>query len=192
MKTVHFATSNSWKFIEARGYLKKKGLSLEQFKVDYHEPREEDGVKIAKLKVRSAFRKLQKPLFVWDGSLYVKALKDFPKSYVKLFDEYLGAGGLIKLLEGERNRNWEIANILFYKDKEREKCFIGIIKGRVANKITHGHKGVIRDFDRVLIPKGYDKTYAEFSENEWEKYNQGIWRPSVFDNFINWFKSLKS
>lgn len=104
MNSLYFATSNSWKFSQAERYFADKGIVLKQFKLDLPESRSEEVLEIAREKARAAFAKLKKPLFVIDGALHIKALNDFPKTYVKFVDKHLGAEGLLKLLQGEKNR----------------------------------------------------------------------------------------
>lgn len=188
MKTLYFATSNKWKFRQAERYFAERGIELKQFEADLPESRSEEGLDIAKEKARNVWKKLKKPVFVFDGSLCIETLNDFPKSYVKFFDKYIGAEGLLKLMKGKKNRKWRILNILYFKDGKKEKSFIGVIRGVVSEKLNHNKKGLVRDFDRVLIPEGYSKTYGEMTEKEVEEYDEKIWRPCVFDRFIEWFK----
>jgi len=187
MKTLYFATSNKWKFNQAEKYFFQKRIELKHFEIDLPELRSEEGREIAKQKGRFAWKKLKKPLFVLDGSLCIKALNDFPKSYVKFAEKYIGAEGLLKLMKGKKDRRWEFQNVIFYKNGRGEKMFIGIQRGVVVNKLTHKNKGPQIDFDRVLVPEGYDKTFAEFSEEELKEYDEKIWRPCIFDSFIEWF-----
>lgn len=188
MKSLYFATSNQWKFERAKSYFAKHEISLKQANLDLPESRDEDGTKIAKEKAHFAFKKLKKPVFVLDGSFHIKALNDFPKTYVKLIDKYIGAKGILKLLKGEKDRRWEILNILYYKDKKEEKCFVHAQKGKIVKKLNHNKKGSIRDFDRVLVPESYKKTFAQMTKKEWKEYDNKIWFPGVYDNFINWLK----
>ena len=91
-------------------------------------------------------------------------------------------------MEGKKDRYWEFLNILCYKDSKVQKTFIGIQKGQVVQKLTHNKKGQIRDFDRVLVPDGYNKTFAEFTEEEIMEYDNNVW-PDVFDKFVQWLKN---
>jgi len=188
MKVLYFATSNKWKFRQAEKYFAEKEINLEQFAIDLPESRSEEGVEIAREKARYAWKKVKQPLFVLDASFCVKALNDFPKSYVKFMDKYIGAEGLLKLMGGKRDRRWELLNVLFYKNGRVERAFVGVQEGAVSGKLTHNKRGKLRDFDRVLVPKGYNKTFAEFTDEEVKEYDEKIWRPGVFDEFIGWLR----
>ena len=116
MKTLYFTTSNSWKFNLAKRFFDKRGIILKQYQIEMPESRSEEGEEIAKEKADFAFSKLRKPLFVLDGSFHIRSLNNFPKSYVKFTDKYIGAEGILKLMQGQRDRYWEFINVLCYKE----------------------------------------------------------------------------
>ena len=184
MKTLYFATSNSWKFNLAKRFFDNSGIDLKQFEIDLPESRIEEGEEIAKEKAKFAFAKLNKPLFVLDGSLHIKALNNFPKSYVKFADKYIGAEGILKLMSGKSDRYWEFLNVLCFQKDDEQKIIVGLQKGQVAEKLEHDKKGFNRDFDKVLIPDGYDKTFAEFTVQEIKDYDDRVW-PNVFNQLIS-------
>lgn len=188
---VYFATSNKWKFSRAEGYFAKKGIVLKWFKIDLPESRSEDVYEIAREKVKLAFSKLKQPLFVIDGALHIKALNDFPKTYVKFVDKYLGAEGLLKLLQSKKDRRWEFINLIYYKDKNIEKNFTGILKGTIAEKLKDHQSNYARDFDRILLPEGHDKTYGSMTPKEVKDFDNFVWKPAVFNEFISWLKRKK-
>lgn len=176
----------------AEEYFAEYGIRLEQFDIELPESRSEEGIQISREKVRIAYKKLRKPVFVMDGSLHIKALNNFPKTYVQFIDKYIGAEGILRLMEGKKNRKWEFLNVICYKDGKTEKHFVHPQKGVVIKKLDHRKKGLIRDFDRVLVPKGYEKTFAEMTKKEARDYDERIWKPGVFDKFIHWLKSRTS
>lgn len=187
MKQLYFATSNKWKFGQARDYFKKHGIRLVRFDIELPESRSEDVYKIARNKVRFAYRKLKKPVFIIDAAFYIKALNDFPKTYVKFVKKYLGAGGILKLLRGVEDRRWEFPNVVYYKDEKQEKHFTGIIKGMIIKELEFPEEDKTGyRFDSIQIPDGYNKTFAEMSERELRDFDEDIWKPTVFDEFIRW------
>ena len=188
MKDLYFATSNSWKFKLAEGYFRRRGVDLKQYEVDMPESRSEEGEDVAIEKANYAFEKLKKPLFVLDGSFHIRALKNFPKSYIKFMDKYIGAEGILKLMEGKEDRYWEIFNVLCYKDSKVRKIFAGVHKGKITIKMNHDKGGLIRDFDRVLVPDGYNKTFAEFTKEEVKEFDNRVWKQGMFKEFLEWYK----
>jgi XTP/dITP diphosphohydrolase len=187
MRRLCFVTSNKWKFNQANEYFLRKEIELKHYKLELPESRSEEGRDIAKEKVEFAFSKVKQPLFILDGSFRIRTLNNFPKSYVKFADKYIGAEGILKLMSDKKDRCWEFLNILCYKDNKKEKMFIGRQEGEVIKELNHNKKGKVRDFDRVLIAKGYNKTFSEMSNAEMEEYNNTVWRPVAFGDFIKWF-----
>ena len=122
---------------------------------------------------------------------HFKALNDFPQTYVKFIDKYLGVEGLLKLLQGRKDRRWEFVNLIYYKDIEIEKSFPGILKGTIVKKLTDYQNNYARDFDRILLPKGYKKTLGGMTPKEVEEFDRLVWLPTVFDEFILWLKRKK-
>ncbi len=187
MKKLNFATSNSWKFNQAYDYFKTRGIIIKQAKLELPESRDENPVNISKEKAEFAYKTLNEPVFVLDGAFFIKAYNDFPKTFVKLADNYLGAKGILKLLEGENNRNWEFPNTITYKDSSVEKTFSNGPKGVFDITVHEGLGYNIREINKIMIPDGYDKTYSEFTEEENKDYEKKVWAPLVFDEFIDWF-----
>jgi XTP/dITP diphosphohydrolase len=191
VKPLYFATSNNWKFAQAREVFGQKGIILKQFKVDLPESRSEDVYEIAREKANFAYKQLKKPVFTLDAAYFIKTLNGFPKTYIKFADKYIGAQGILKLLKDKKDRRWEFANVICFKDSKEEKIFTKFLKGTVANCLGKDNPRKIRDIDRIFIPEGFKKPYSEFSSREQEDYDQKIWRPTVFGEFIRWLKEEK-
>lgn len=189
MNKLTFATSNDWKFSLAKKYFQKKDIQITQRKIDLPESRSEDVIEIAREKALYAFKKINSPLFVLDAAFYIKALDDFPKTYVKFAEKYLGARGILKLLKGVNNRKWEFHNIIYYKDNRLEKPFSGIVKGHFADKIDSEQQIRIRKFEAIQKPKGYNKTFGQMNDKEMANFYEKTWMPAVFDEFIKWLKN---
>lgn len=190
MKNLYFATSNKWKFNQAYEYFKNRGINLEYFEVELPESRSEDVIEIARGKARFAYGKLRKPLIVIDAGFFIKALNGFPATYVKFAEKYLGSEGILKLMEGKSNRDWEFPNVVYFKDQRREKFFIGYIRGIISTTISKGHSDFGK-FNDIQIPNGFNKTFTEMSSQELRDFDNNIWKPTVFDKFIKWHSSFK-
>jgi XTP/dITP diphosphohydrolase len=186
MDEIYFATSNKWKFSQAKAYFKQRNIQVEQLDLELPESRSEEVLEIAGEKAKFAYQKFLKPVFVIDAAFHIKALNDFPKTYVKFAERHLGAEGIIKLLERVEDRRWEFLNVLYYKDKSVEKSFTGVIKGVFAEGLAGDKVYKVREFERIQIPEGYDKTFAEMTPEEWQAFDDKIWKPVVFDKFTRW------
>lgn len=128
-------------------------------------------------------------MFVIDGSFQITALGGFPKTFVKYAEKYIGASGILKLLQGELDRTFEWTNVLYYKDKKTEKAFTGYIKGEIISKIPEGKKG--NSFDLIQRPNGYDMTFSEMDANTLHYFEEHVWQPILFKEFTNWYLSSK-
>lgn len=188
MKPLHFATSNTWKFQQGQAYLGQFGIDLKQASIELPESRSEDVIEIAKEKAAFAYEQLQQPVIVIDGAFHVKALDDFPKTMVKFTEKYLGARGILKLLENETNRAYEWPNALCYKDGETEKCFVGYIRGNIAASIPSDITS--NDFGLIQIPEGFDKPFSQMSKKEMQHFAVHVWQPAIFEEFGKWTTSL--
>ncbi|MDD2482842.1 MAG: non-canonical purine NTP pyrophosphatase [Candidatus Shapirobacteria bacterium] len=189
MNKLYFATSNSWKFNHANDFFKLNGIGLKQFALELPESRSEDVEEIAKEKAEFAYSQIKKPVFVIDAAFYINGLNGFPKTYVKYAEKYIGANGIIKLLKGNKDRTWEVDNVICYKNKNTIKIFHGKLKGIVSYSLKIDNINKVREVDRIFIPENYKKTYSEFTKEEQTSYDNKIWKPKVFDEFISWIKN---
>ncbi len=150
------------------------------------ESRSEDVVEIAREKAAFAYETLKQPVIVIDGAFHIKALNDFPKTMVKFTEKYLGARGILKLLEDETDRAYEWPNALYYKDNETEKCFVGYIHGSIAMSLPANTKA--NDFGRIQIPAGYNKPFSRMSKEEVQHFAENVWQPGIFKEFGEWWQ----
>lgn len=155
---ICFATSNKHKFKEAKKILGKKGIAVKHFMFRNTEIRSDDIEEIATDAVGKAYKKLKKPVFVEDTGLFVKSLNGFPGTYSGWVLEKIGAGGLLKLMDGVKRRNAEFRACVAFTDGKIKKTFLGVAKGSISNR-KKGKKGF--GYDPVFIPRGKSRTFAE-------------------------------
>lgn len=112
-------------------------------------------------KAKEAYKKIRKPVLVEDVSLEIKALKGLPGTFVKFFLQTLGTEGTVKLVGKSKSDTTVTAAVAIY-DGNNLKVFKGIVYGTLSpkNKGPHGF-----GFDKVFIPKGYIKTYAQMPDS---------------------------
>jgi non-canonical purine NTP pyrophosphatase (RdgB/HAM1 family) len=155
-----FITGNPKKAAQVQKFVP---FPLEHQKLDLAEIQSLDVEEVVEHKVKEAFTKLQKPILVHDASLTFLSLGKLPGPFVKWFLEEIGNEGLCKLVTDETNRE-ALAEVAY-----------GIYDGKTFHKILHRVKGTIPDmprgengfgWDPIFIPEGYDKTYAEMSDEE--------------------------
>ena len=143
-------------------------------------------MEIAQEKANFAYNQLGQPVIVIDGAFHIRALNDFPKTMVKFTEKYLGARGILKLMEGEANRAYQWPNALCYKDGEREKCFVGYIRGIIATTIPDDTKD--NDFGIIQVADGYTKSFSQMTEAEVQYFAETVWQPTLFKEFSEWYE----
>lgn len=191
MNKLHFATTNEWKLNRAREYFSKFGITLESFPIELPESRSDDVLEVAKEKAELAYCKLKKPVFVLDAGFYIKALNGFPATYVKFAEKFLGSERIIKLMKGVKDRTWEFPHAICFKDQKTENVFVGTIKGVITKKMSKVRENKFGRFNDIMKPTGYKKCFAEMTETELKEFDEKVWNPTVYDNFIDWFKNYQ-
>src|SRR3990167_6589393 len=108
-------------------------------------------------KAKEAYKKIKKPVLVEDVSFEIKALRGLPGTFIKFFLKTLGTEGTVALVRGKDTTTKVTASVAIY-DGRNLKAFKGSIYGTLSPK-DRGEYGF--GFDKVFIPKGYNKTLAQ-------------------------------
>jgi XTP/dITP diphosphohydrolase len=178
-----FATSNEGKLREAREVL---GLSISGTSLEIDEIQSLDPVSVAQKKALAYYEKLKKPIFVEDVSLTFNAFMNLPGTYINDFYKSLGNVGLIKLLEGRKDRRATAQTTIVYIDKNKKShIFVARINGSISTKVL-GTKGF--GWDPIFIPSGQPKTFAQMADGEKNKYSM---RAIALKQFEVWLGSSK-
>ncbi len=151
-------TGNKEKIREFEAVLKGK-IKFEILNVEKPEIQSEDISEIAKTAAKFCADKLRKPVVVEDSALVIEALGGFPGPYTRYIYERIGNAGLVKLMEGKQNRRcWYKSAVGYCEPGKEAVCFWGEEEGKLATKVR-GKAGWGQD--RIFIPLGSKKTYAE-------------------------------
>ncbi|MDD4661880.1 MAG: RdgB/HAM1 family non-canonical purine NTP pyrophosphatase [Candidatus Pacebacteria bacterium] len=117
--------------------------------------------KVSENKVRKAYEILKKPVLVEDTGLIFEELHGLPGALIKWFEEKLSYEEICNLIKENRNATSKIC--VSYFDGKDLKQFIGEVKGKIAD-FPKGENGF--GWDKIFIPEGYDKTFAEMDSNQ--------------------------
>ncbi|NHJ04351.1 MAG: non-canonical purine NTP pyrophosphatase [Candidatus Heimdallarchaeota archaeon] len=179
-KRITFVTNNEEKISDIKSILGK------EFELNFITDRDLIEIQslsveeVVKFKAKQAFEKLQSPVAVSDSGLEIVALKNFPGALVKYTNETIGQRGLVKLLENTNNRTASfIAAIAFCKSSDKVKVFIERSEGKIALE----PKGEGWHFDKIFIPKGETKTWAEMGrkrKNENSAFKRALKQMSLW------------
>jgi XTP/dITP diphosphohydrolase len=181
--TVIFATGNRHKLHEVQFILKNYPILIEPRHVKGLEIQSEDVEEIARTSVVWAVKKSKGPTFVEDAGLFVvAALKGFPGVFSSHAYKTIGNKGLLKLLDGVKNRKAVFKSAIAYSTPRRKPiCFLGEAHGT----IIHQEKGVLGfGFDPIFEPDGSEgKTFGEMDVDEKSRYSH---RARAVRRFADW------
>lgn len=153
-----FVTGNHQKLKEFEEIL---GIKLNHSDLDLEEIQSINVEEVAEHKARQAYALLNEPIIVEDTGLYFEDLNGLPGALIKHFVKKLSLEKICSLV-GE-NRNARAVTCICYFDGEEIKIFVGETEGEVARE-PRGTNGF--GWDPIFIPEGYEKTFAELSDEE--------------------------
>ena len=157
---IYFVTGNADKLREAEQILRVK---LKSAKLELEEIQGLDSDKIAEHKAKQAWSLIQKPLVIWDQSLYIHCLNDFPGPLIKWFWEKVSLEKICQIANFFNDYEISTKTTLTYYDGTRIEHFYGEVYGTIPSK-PRGTNGFA--WDPIFIPRGYDRTFAEMTPEE--------------------------
>lgn len=158
MREINFITSNENKVKEFKQVLEPE-IKVNHLFIEYPEPRSDYPEEIAKLAVKPLADIFNKAVVIEDSGLFIKALNGFPGTCSAYIHKRIGLNGILKLMEGVKNRKAFYKCAIGYCEPGKEPVvFVGSEEGEIATSIR-GNYGF--GHDPIFIPKGYDKTYGE-------------------------------
>lgn len=160
---INFVTSNKNKVREFRQILEPE-IKVNHIKISYLELRSDNPEEIARHSAGMLASKLKKPVVVEDSGLFIRALNGFPGTCSAYIHKRIGLRGIIKLMEGVKDRQCTYKSAVGYCEPNKKAIsFLGEEKGKVALSIR-GNFGF--GHDPIFIPEGSSKTYGEIKNCE--------------------------
>lgn len=176
-----FVTGNKNKFSEAQSILKHVGISIKQHS---HRPTEIQSKSlhdIARHSCVQALQELNQPLFVEDAGMFIYHYNGFPGPYSSYVLHTISNPGILKLMEGVKDRTAVFRSVIAYGEPGQE---ITLFEGRTLGSISRRIRGTHWGFDPIFIPQeGDGSTYAEMST---EMKNRVSHRAKSMAKFANW------
>lgn len=186
-KVVFFATNNINKFNEARRVFSKHKIAVGMLRVKNLEVQSESLEEIAKSSVIEAFRNCNLPVIVEDAGLFVEALNGFPGPYAAYVYRTIGNAGLLRLMEKVKNRKaWFRSVVAYYSASCNSPiCFKGQSVGEITTEEKRSNNEYGFGFDPIFKPVNSNKTFAEMTIAEKNKYSH---RAKALHQFAKWYK----
>ena len=171
MNRLIFATNNSHKLQEVSSMLSGlfdiTGLSQTDFSGDIPETAETLQGN-ALMKAKYIYNILGEDCFADDTGLEVEALGGEPGVYSARYagtpvNSQKNIDKLLKKLKNIDNRNASFRTVLALILDGQTHFFDGTVKGTITTE-QHGDKGF--GYDSVFVPEGYDRTFAQMTDDE--------------------------
>lgn len=197
MRTIYFATTNRGKFLSAQRHLSPYGYHVVQVEMEIDEPEHtNDSRAIVVAKCWAALEKVPGPVVCEDGGFYVRALGWEPGVKVHGYlsavngEGMKGAEKLLYDLRESGDRYGYFLDILAYAKAPGVKPLY--FEGKVEGMITRSIRGVERSrnwspIHLIFIPKGYGKTMAEMSAEEYGIFSENV---SVFSRLSKYLSQF--
>ncbi|PLW79819.1 non-canonical purine NTP pyrophosphatase [Candidatus Woesearchaeota archaeon] len=161
MKTFYLVTSNQGKIDQINQFLSNltDNIKIEMMKLDFPELKGETLEETALNKAKTCYDMIRKDVIVSDTGLFIDALNGFPGVNTATTLSTIGNEGLLKLLEGEKNRNAKSCVSYAIVTKEYQEIFSAESNIFITDSIG-GSKGY--GWDKIAT----DKKGVRFSEDE--------------------------
>lgn len=162
MENITFITGNQNKADYLAKYLDHP---VDHIKLHLDEIQSLNLKEIVEHKVRQAYKKIKKPVFVEDVALEFAALGGLPGPFIKFFIERVPFETICSMINGQTRK--ATARCVFGSfDGTNLELFESSLDGEIAKKPS-GENGY--GWDKIFIPKGYDVTRASLNEESYRK-----------------------
>ena len=186
MKKIYFVTSNKGKQAEAEEKLSAVGFDVIQHNIGYPEIQADTLEEVAGFGVEYIQKRFDKPFFLEDAGLFVDCLKGFPGVYSSYVFRTIGCRGILKLMDGEKNRKATFRSVIAYKEPGKKPVFfVGECHGDIATEELGSHGF---GFDPIFIPSGENRTFAQM---EIKEKNLLSHRGRSLDKLADFFKKQR-
>ncbi len=183
---LYFATSNEHKFREAQAFLRTHKIDIKHIYTHYTEIQHQNLAEIAKFGAIEVSKKYKGKIFVEDAGLFVTHLKGFPGPYSSYVYSTLRPAGLLKLLDGVKDRSAYFQSVIaLAQDGVLEAVFDDKIMGSIS-ETQRGRFGFA--FDVCFIPESFKKTFAEISLKEKNKISHRRRSLEKLARYLNYFR----
>ena len=163
---INFVTHNMGKLKEARLIL-EPSVRVTHINLEYDEVQHEDPVHVAKKSAEMVALLLNKPIVVDDSGLFITALNGFPGTFSSTIYKQIGLKGLLKLMEGEKNKECFYRTAVAYCEPGKKAvAFLGEERAALSTEIRGAHGF---GHDPIIIPEGEVRTYGEIEGCEGQK-----------------------
>ncbi|MGC8995928.1 MAG: XTP/dITP diphosphatase [Thermoplasmata archaeon] len=179
---IRVVTHNKHKYDEYKLLFENENVETEWINMEYVEIQDNDIENIALYSLNILKDNVEEPYIMEDSGLFIESLNGFPGPYSSYVNKTIGNEGILKLMEGKKNRDAEFIAIIGLRINGENYLFKGKTEGIISSKIS-GNKGF--GYDPIFIPKEQNKTFAEMEIDEKNMYSH---RMKAFKNLIRFLQ----
>ncbi len=181
---IVLVTQNEHKLAELTPLCEEYNVPFETTTLEKLEIRSDSVEEIANAAAKHAFVTLGRPVVLDDTGFFVSALNDFPGAYAAFVLKAIGYQGILKLLDGVKDRTAKFVTAVGFCDGTHLKTFVGEMRGTVSDRPS-GSEGF--GYAPIFIPEGYSETYADLTFSEKVSISH---RTKAFRSFLEWRISI--
>ncbi len=175
-------TSSDHKYEEAREVLAEFGVELMRLSIDRVEIQADDPELIAEYSLRVL--DVDVPILIEDAGLYIDKYFGFPGPYSSYALRTIDNEGILKLMEGEKERGARYLSAVAFRDGDTSVTFTGEVVGRIAEEMR-GTNGF--GYDPIFMPdEGDGRTFGEMSAAEKARISH---RARAFRKLGEWLRA---
>lgn len=147
--------------------MREHGYELEHLKTTYPEIQADTLEETIVPGLNWLMKKFNKPMMIDDSGLFIDALKGFPGVYSSYVFRTLGCDGVLRLMQGTRDRSARFECCIgFMSPGDEPHISKGVARGSISGeKAGAGGFG----YDPIFVHEGYSKTYAQIEVSEKNK-----------------------
>ncbi|MFW9831214.1 MAG: RdgB/HAM1 family non-canonical purine NTP pyrophosphatase [Candidatus Thorarchaeota archaeon] len=176
-----FVTGNKNKFSEAKYILERADIKIEQYPYRPAEIQSKSLSEIARHSCEQVLREVNRPLFVEDAGMFIHHFNGFPGPYSSYVLHTLRNNGILKLMEGIKDRTAIFRSVIAYGVPGKETQ---LFEGETYGVITRKIRGTEWGFDPIFAPEeGDGSTYSEMPD---EIKNRVSHRAKSLAKFTTW------
>jgi len=162
---IYFVTTNSGKYEEVKKML--EGHDIIRKNMAYPEIQADELEEVAKFGMEFLSKRLDGKIMLEDSGLFIGCLNGFPGVYSAYVFKSIGNDGILRLMEGVKDRRAYFKSVIAFYDGE-VRFFEGKCKGNISESVR-GKKGF--GYDPIFIPEGETRTFGEMEREEKNEYS---------------------
>ncbi|MBZ0300624.1 MAG: TIR domain-containing protein [Anaerolineae bacterium] len=138
------------------------GATLQFMPIEIDEIQRVDPTEIALRKVQEAFQMMNKPVFVEQTALAVRAWGGLPGGMTNAFITTMGLGNFCRAINAFDDHYAEAISVIAFSDGNMKRTFAGSLPGEIATR----PRGDGYRWNPIFTPQGFDQTFGEMREEE--------------------------